>query len=163
MRFAFACYARSVDVALREDSKPISGRRFEPRTFADVYFANTDPEAAERGTARLDRFREQPPEYAASRGTDQFERHSAASSLPFYKGCVRGSVVRRNYGGNEEWRSSAISTSAEDVALIIAPEDTHATLRRYFQRPAIDIAWGLVRMVASLADLPMSDLTPFSA
>jgi hypothetical protein len=70
---------------------------------------------------------------------------------------------QKEFWWEREWRKLGdFGFITDEVALIIAPEDTHATLRRHFSRPVIDACWGLERMIASLANLPTSDLTPFS-
>jgi hypothetical protein len=70
---------------------------------------------------------------------------------------------QKEFWWEREWRKRGnFQFTPAEVALIVAPEDTHNTLRRVFSRPVVDASWGLERMIASLAQVPDADLTPFA-
>lgn len=101
--------------------------------------------------------------HAIREGSAQFAAHPAAALLPFYEGMGTWPTGRKEFWWEREWRKTDHFTfGTHDVALIVAPEDTHPALRRHFSRPMIDASWGLERMIASLANVPATDLTPFS-
>jgi hypothetical protein len=109
----------------------------------------------------LDRLREEAASYALTPG-HRFTDHPAAALLPFFEGMGTWDASQKEFWWEREWRKVGdFGFTPTDVALVIAPEDTHETLRRHFSRPVVDASWGLERMIASLARLPASDLTPF--
>jgi hypothetical protein len=111
----------------------------------------------------LDRLRDALTNHAIAEGSARFAEHPAAALLPFYEGMGTWASRQKEFWWEREWRKAgSFDFEPSDVALIVAPEDTHAALRRYFARPVIDASWGLERMIASLANLPMTDVTPFS-
>ena len=109
----------------------------------------------------LDRLRVDATTYAATPG-NRFADHPAAALFPFFEGMGTWELRQKEFWWEREWRKvGEFGFTANEVALVIAPEDTHETLRRHFSRPVIDASWGLERMIASLAQLPATDLTPF--
>jgi hypothetical protein len=111
----------------------------------------------------LDQLRDDLVSRATAEGSGSFRDHPAAALLPFYEGMGTWASRQKEFWWEREWRKAGnFAFESKDVALIVAPEDTHATLRRHFARPVIDAAWGLERMIASLANVPMTDVTPFS-
>jgi hypothetical protein len=110
----------------------------------------------------LDRLREEAVRYSMS-PNNSFREHPAAALLPFFEGMGTWQRGRKEFWWEREWRKIGhLAFRPEDVALIVAPEETHSALQRHFSRPLIDASWGLERMIASLANLPNADLTPFS-
>jgi hypothetical protein len=111
----------------------------------------------------LDRIRDDLKTRAIGESRADFARHPAAVIFPFIEQMGTWSTSQKEFWWEREWRKLGDFTFASsDIALIVAPEDAHAVLRREFSRPVVDAAWGLERMIASLAHVPESDLTPFS-
>ena len=110
----------------------------------------------------LDRLREEAAAYDLDPGGN-FADHPAAALLPFFEGMGTWPTSKKEFWWEREWRKVGdFAFSPDDVALIVAPVETHAALRRHFARPVIDASWGLEHMIGSLAKLPEEDLTPFS-
>ena len=125
-----------------------------------VWYVDMTPGHSWRIANALDRLREDAAAYARAGG--EFFEHPAADVLPFFEGMGTWPARQKEFWWEREWRKvGSFEFRPEEVALIIAPEDTHKALRRHFSRPVVDVTWGLERVVASLANLPESDLTPF--
>ena len=111
----------------------------------------------------LDRMRDEARRKAIREGAASFVSDPASAILPFIEQMGTWSTTQKEFWWEREWRKLGnFSFSSEEVALIIAPEVAHPALHRAFSRPAIDASWGLERMIASLADVPASDVSPFS-
>lgn len=108
----------------------------------------------------LDRIREDAATFV--KGGRPFEAHPGANVFPFFEGMGTWPSRQKEFWWEREWRKVGnFEFDLGEVAIIIAPEVAHPTLRRHFERPVIDVSWGMERVVASLANLPEADLTPF--
>lgn len=100
----------------------------------------------------------------AKAGPEPFETSAISKVLPFFEEMgISATGHKKEFWWEREWRCLGdFEFGATEIALILAPEEEHAAFGTYGPH-CVDAAWSLERMIAALAGLSESDVTPFTA
>jgi hypothetical protein len=97
-----------------------------------------------------------------SLGDDGFAQHLGARMLPFVEWMGTWPTSQKEFWWEREWRCRGdFHFGSGDLAFVVAPEADHTMVSSSTERPVMDAEWSVERMIASLAGLSPSDVTPF--
>jgi hypothetical protein len=124
-----------------------------------VWYVDMTPGHRWRICEALDLMRDR----AVAIGDDKFAGMVGAVLLPFVEGMGTWEGSQKEFWWEREWRHVGDLTFADqELAFVIAPAAYHDVVRTIVDRPCLDPEWSLERMIASLAGLTESDVTPFT-
>lgn len=124
-----------------------------------VWYVDMTPGHRWRICEALDLLRDR----AVAVGDDKFAGMVGSVLLPFFEGMGTWEGSQKEFWWEREWRHVGdLTFEIEELAFVIAPTAHHDVLRRVVDRPCIDPEWSLERMIASLAGLAPSDVSPFT-